>query len=379
MRILLFASLLSIAFSAVSPASGQAPTEERLHNELKAHATPLHAAGKAVLAREAGSHAYFLVGELHGENEIPDLLAELWPQLWQEGYRHVAAEVSPWAATHLQQDIHMDPTPVPGLWTRAQAAALNRFSDHGSVLWGCDIEEEQPGQLIEQVGRLNPGDSTIQRMTALIANGYKRSQAPDLLRLAQAAHPAHDANVGGESLWSSLLGTLRVEVLRSDPHTRYEASEARELVMKELFLQHRRQEPNGKVLLRIGRNHLHRGYDARGVSTLGNFVAEWAIGDGQSAVNVGVFAGGGKEHLAGETFDADERGDEPTFSLLASLAGTEATLFELRALRPILHAIPAEERTALEANLIYWSDSYDFLLCYPTVTPLMDAGADFHR
>jgi hypothetical protein len=35
--------------------------------------------------------------------------------------------------------------------------------------------------------------------------------------------------------------------------------------------------------------------------------------------------------------------------------------------------------TALEVNLIYWADSYDFLLCYPSVSPLMDSGADFRR
>jgi hypothetical protein len=146
--------------------------------------------------------------------------------------------------------------------------------------------------------------------------------------------------------------------------------------MKELFLRHRMQAPQGKVLLRFGRNHLHRGLDARGISTLGNFVAEWALSQGQSVVNVGVFAAGGKEHLAGQTFDADERQDELTFALLASLSGNSATLFSFRELRPVLHAIPAEKRTPLETNLIYWADSYDYLLCYPTVSPLLDASAD---
>jgi hypothetical protein len=146
--------------------------------------------------------------------------------------------------------------------------------------------------------------------------------------------------------------------------------------MKELFLAHREQAPQGKVLLRFGRNHLHRGLDARGISTLGNFVAEWALSNGQSVVNVGVFAAGGKEHLAGQTFDADERQDEATFALLAGLSGKEATLYDLRQLRPMLHGISAEKRTPLEVNLTYWADSYDFLLCYPSVSPLLDSSAD---
>jgi hypothetical protein len=142
--------------------------------------------------------------------------------------------------------------------------------------------------------------------------------------------------------------------------------------MKQLFLTHYRMTPDGKVLLRFGRNHLHRGYDARGVSTLGNFVAEWAFAEDKSVFNVGVFAAGGKEYLAGKAFDADERQDELTFALLANLAGTNATLFDLRPLRPLLHAIAGEKRSPLETNLIYWADSYDFLLCYPAVSPLAD-------
>lgn len=352
----------------------QLTTEDSLRKELTKHAEPLHGSGEALLLKEAQANQYFLLGELHGQVEIPELLSDLWPSLWQDRYRHVAAEVSPWAATHLQQSVADDPTPVVGLWTRAQASVVEQFASPGqSVLWGCDIEEEQPDQLIRHMAQLNPDDSSLNGMVALLASGYSRKQAPALLRLAESVHPANDVRVGGESLWKSTLDTLRVENLRSDPHTRYAASDARERVMKELFLTHFKQEPEGKVLLRFGRNHLHRGYDARGISTLGNFVSEWALAQGHSVFNVGVFAAGGKEYLAGKTFDADERQDELTFALLAILAGKEPTLFDLRTLRPILHSIPPEKRTVLEVNLIYWADSYDFLLCYPTVSPLRDS------
>ena len=57
-------------------------------------------------------------------------------------------------------------------------------------------------------------------------------------------------------------------------------------------------------MLRFGGNHL-RGYDARGVSTLGNFVAETALAQDTGLFRVGSFAAGGKKHLAGETFGAD--------------------------------------------------------------------------
>ena len=72
----------------------------------------------------------------------------------------------------------------------------------------------------------------------------------------------------------------------------------------------------------------------------------------------------------GETFDADERQDELAFALLAEIAKYPATLYDLRPVREVLHRIPREKRSALESNLIYWSDSYDALICYKTVTPL---------
>jgi hypothetical protein len=370
-RLVLVLCLIPLLVPARS-VSDQDAVEESIHHELVAHSTQLRTSGKALLLQEANAHQYFMLGELHGEVEIPQLIADLWPALWREGYRHVAAEISPWVATLLEKSTADASIPIIGLWTREQASTIRKFArPREPVLWGCDIEEIQPDQLIRRMARLNPQDSDLHKMVDLISAGYSRKQAANLLRLAESEHPAQDVVPGGESLWASTLNSLRVEALRANTHTRYEASGTRERVMKELFLSHSKQEPEGKVLLRFGRNHLHRGYDARGVSTLGNFVSEWAIAQGRSVFNVGVFAAGGKEHLAGETFDADERSDEPAFALLASLAGSDPSIYDLRPLRPLLHSIPPGKRTALEANLLYWADGYDLLLCYPTVSPLL--------
>ncbi|MDT7815899.1 MAG: hypothetical protein QOJ42_5815 [Acidobacteriaceae bacterium] len=74
--------------------AAQNATDESIRKELTLHARVLHASGEAVLLEEASEHQYFLLGELHGENEVPNLLSDLWPALWRAGYRHVAAEVS---------------------------------------------------------------------------------------------------------------------------------------------------------------------------------------------------------------------------------------------------------------------------------------------
>jgi len=137
MRHAIFLYVVQLCVTA-SALVAQGTTDQVIRKELVGHAGILSTSGKEVLLREAAQHQYFLLGELHGENEIPHLLSAIWPVLWRMGYRHVAAEVSPWAATHLQRSAAEDPTAVPGLWTRVQAAELLRFATPGqSVLWGC--------------------------------------------------------------------------------------------------------------------------------------------------------------------------------------------------------------------------------------------------
>jgi hypothetical protein len=148
-------------------------------------------------------------------------------------------ELSPWAVEHLDQ--------AKGLWTQDQAAVVNQFArTKQDVLWGCDIDEGQPERLIAEMAKLNPDDATLEQMMAITAQGYNRKQAPQLLVLSEAEHPANDVTIGGISLWSNIRQTLRVEALRSNPDTRLGASEAREVVMKELFPSHYRQGPRAK-------------------------------------------------------------------------------------------------------------------------------------
>src|SRR6185503_10300874 len=80
----------------------------------------LNGDGRAFLLDEARASSLFLLGERHGENEIPALLHALWPEMRRTGYGHVAAEVSPWAARELQNG-PVDAPPLASLWTREDA------------------------------------------------------------------------------------------------------------------------------------------------------------------------------------------------------------------------------------------------------------------
>jgi len=324
--------------------------------------------GRAFLLNEAARASFFMLGELHGESEIPALIRSLWPSMWEAGYRHVAAEISPWAANRLELGDRI--VPIVGLWTQSEATFVTSLKkDRVPVLWGCDIEEAQPHLLIRELAAANPKNEKLQRARDMVKSGYQRAMAPTLLQVLKATVVANDPSVGGVSFQKNLVQTLEVETDRVTG-LRLSASLRREEVMKDLFHNYLATSGKTKVFLRFGRNHLHRGIDRRGVSTLGNFVAELAASEGRQTFNVAAFAGGGKIRLGGPASDFDERGDDPAFAFLASIARYRATVFDLRPLRVALHRLPESKRSAIETSLVYWVDSYDAMIFYQEVTPL---------
>ena len=360
--------LAIVLVSAVCGTSSRGQVVETVPVSLQQSQYDLSTDGRAFLLKEAASASFFMLGELHRENEIPALIRAMWPSMWEAGYRHIAAEVSPWAADRLEFGDGV--VPVLGLWTQPEATFVTSLRrDRTPVLWGCDIEEAQPHLPIRELAAANPDSKELRAAVDTVSDGYQRRMATLLLPLVKAASVVTDRQVGDFSLRASLVQTLEVEADRFAGAS-LAASVRREGVMKDLFRQRWVGAGRAKVFLRFGRNHLHRGIDRRGVSTLGNFVAELAAAEGLTAFNVAAFAGGGKFRLLGPPVDLDERGDDPAFAYLASIARYPATVFDLRPLRQMLHRLPARQRSAIEASLVYWADSYDAIVFYREVTPL---------
>ena len=117
-----------------------------------------------------------------------------------------------------------------------------------------------------------------------------------------------------------------------------------------------------------GQNHLGRGIDRRGVSTLGNFIGEFAIAEHAQSFHLELFAAGGQIAFRG-LLDIDQRKDELSFDVLASAARFPATVFDLRPLRPLLRRTPVDKLSPREASLLYSADAYDAIVCYRQVTP----------
>jgi len=378
-----FLIVIYAALACLSPLEAQrGKNADSISTQLEKQQYDLSTDGKQFLLSEGRQASFFLLGELHGENEIPALLRELWPQMWRDGYRNIAAEVSPWAAAQLEFAPADGGPKIQGLWSKDEAQFVHSFSNsRRPVLWGCDIDEMQPHFMIRELAARNPHIPALREIVEMTKTGYDRTMAPELLKLAKGARDIKDETINDSSLYENVVATLEVEVDRFN-QARLSASLRRESLMKNLFLVH--YEKNGrtglqpKIFLRFGRNHLHRGYDRRGVSTLGNFVAEFALAHHKTSFHVAAFAAGGRGFLAGKPFEADERQDDPAFELLASVARYPATVFDLRPLRSILHQTPDKDRSDAWKSLIYWADSYDAIICYREVTPLKDPPSTLH-
>ncbi len=330
--------------------------------------------GKTFLLDEADQAAFFLLGELHFTKEIPDLLTGLWPDLWRSGYRHVAAEMSPWAASRAEFPRDGAAMSFVGLWTAAEVELVTglKQEEASAVLWGSDVEVILPHLILRDLAGENPDNPHLQATVEATAGGYRRSQASllgELLERAAAVQPALSEDL---HTFGNLARAFAIDTDRFGGE-RLKASSRREEAMKELFLSHysaHAEATGAKVLVRLGRNHLHRGIDRRGVSTLGNFIAEIAAARGLTSFHLAAFGAGGQIRSGFATVDADETPHDPAFELLASLARHPATVFDLRPARPALHAIPLNKRSAAEGSLVYWADSYDAVICFREVTPL---------
>jgi hypothetical protein len=339
--------LLLIAVSL--PVNGQGAKD--LDRLLDSSQFDLAAGGREFLSGQVSRASFLLVGGLHGDNETQALFQSMMPSLG-EGPTLVVTEMSPWAAGRL-------------------SAAIPDSA--GVRLRGVDIEASQLPRLIREIAAANPESRPLQDMLALVKDGYQRTLASDLLLLAHRIGDVKDSSPGGVPLAVLLTRTLEVEADRSRPETAdLQASVRRERVMKDFFLTHYRAAAGAgakpKVAAVFGRNHLHRGIDRRGVSTLGNFITEFATAEGAETFNVALFAAGGKVALGGVR-EFDERSADPAFGHLASVARYSATVFDMKPLREPLQKIPAAVRTPVQQSLLYWANSYDAVVCYREVTP----------
>ncbi len=396
--------LVALCASPAAPFAAQSPTLAdylaRSASELTVREGSLGGPGAELLRREATRSQFIFLGEEHGIAEIPQFAAALWRTLPPLGYRHVALEQGPWVIAQADRYVRFGDAAAMQTYRASLVAHLQYDSDESIaflaalrptargakslVVWGLD-QEMRAAPLLRRLLALAPNVQTRQAVQATL----KRAEAADKLGQSSLLGYAHDIVTLRQAFSTrttpeakQLLDLMEMSnrIYENDRQaskelTGFEANRAREDMMKDIFLRNYRAaqragELKPRVLLQLGAWHGMRGLSPTSISSLGNFVAEFARGENSQMFNLAVTCGkGGRK--SGNKEDAGKElpcgADEAEWAQpLLKAARWQWTLFDLRTLRPAVHAgvIKAPEPLA---SLVF---QYDALLLIAGTTPM---------
>jgi hypothetical protein len=369
-----------LSFSSVA-AQQPALSEYLSHNATQIILTNgrLSGPGAELLKREASRSQFVFLGEEHGIAEIPQFAAALWRELLPAGFRHVALEQGPWIISRADRYIRFGDAKAMKTY-RASVVPLLQFDSSESldffealrpagrgagapVVWGLD-QEMRASPLLRRLLELATTEDARNVIRPILARAElsdKPGQSnlmgyqPDIDSIRRVFGSA--APVEARQILDFMEISNRIyenDRRASNAPTGYEANREREDMMKDLFLRNyrlaqRNGEPKPRVILQFGAFHGMRGYSPTNVSSLGNFVAEFARGGGSRMFNLAITCGrngkrSGVNEEAGKELPCGADEAEWAKPVLKA-ASWPLTLFDLRPLRPLLYAgeIKADE------------------------------------
>ncbi|HEX5727221.1 MAG TPA: hypothetical protein VFX98_17220, partial [Longimicrobiaceae bacterium] len=309
-------ALLAAALCAL-PAALPAQPDSALAAALREHRHTLgiDAAGRltgpgARLLLDAGrASQFFLVAEEHGVAQVPQLATALFRELAPHGYRHLAIETGHATAAQLNRlALEADPEQATGAWVRAHwpgvfffnlreearllAEAVAAAGRRDDVLWGVDYDIMADRWVLLRLRELAPtpaargaaerlkahADSLLEAALAAGNPGMVLMFAPSAARVAEvrrAYAPAPGSEA--EAILELMEETLRINAAWREGRF-HESNVLRAAHLKRRFMQHYRRagEPEPRVMVKLGANHLMRGRNWTNTFDLGTLAHELA-------------------------------------------------------------------------------------------------------
>jgi hypothetical protein len=368
----------------------------------------LSGTGAQVLQSAIAQSRFVLLGDDHGLAQAPELWAAVCNAAGPERFQTMAIEEGPLAAAELER------------WARrrdglAQLAAFERaFPESITVynsreefemlqqcaraaqsefhLWGLNQEAAGAGGLIlsrvlaSRVGK--EARPAMQQLLQKNDEAYRKAVqsgrifdlfviAADDKELARgAALLQKDGSPEAQSLFRSLVESH--EIHRTSPAD-YGNARRRERLMKTLFADNYTRAASTaaappKVLLKFGAYHVYRGLNPVHGSGIGNYVAEFAEGQGAQSLHIRLMAVKGSQPVHPRVGQPAQlrrfnRDVEPAArylqAMFSHLLRSDWTMFDLRPLRQDVNA-PGGAMTPDLATLVF---GYDILVIVPEGTP----------
>ena len=364
----------------------------------------LSGTGAQVLRSAIAQSRFVLLGEDHGLAQTPELGAAICNAAGRERFHTMAIEEGPLAAAELENLSRRQ----DGL--SQLAAFARRFNVHKSReefemlqqcaraaegefhLWGLSQEGLGAGGLILSRILESPlGEASRSAMRQLFQkneDAYRKAlesgRIADLFMLSAddqdlargAAVLQRDGNPEAQSLFASLIESH--EINRTSPAD-YDNARRRERLMKTRLAAHyaraaRTAATPPRVLLKFGALHVYRGLNPVRGKGIGNYVAEFAEGQGAQSLHIRVLAVKGSQPIyprVGQPAQLrpfnleDDPRSHYLQPILSNRLQSDWTLFDLRPVRRDFNALKGATNPDL-ATLIF---GIDLLVIVPEGTP----------
>jgi hypothetical protein len=368
----------------------------------------LSGAGAHVLRSAIAQSRFVLLGEDHGMAQTPEFWAAVCTAAGPERFHTMAVEEGPLVAAELERwagrpdglaqlaafkKTFPDSINVSG--AREEFDMLQQCARVGQNefrVWGLNQEMSgAAGLVLSRVLASGIGQKARPAMQQLLHQNdeaYRKAVQSgsmfDLLMIAAddkelaggAALLLKDGSPEARSLFASLVESH--EINRTSP-AEYGNARRRERLMKTLFAANYERAAAGaaappKVLLKFGAYHVYRGLNPVHGSGIGNYVAEFAEGQGAQSLHIRLAAVKGAYPIhprVGEPpqlrpFNLEEQpGSRYLQPMFSNLLRSDWTMFDLRPLRQDLNAPGGTMHPDL-ATLVL---GYDILVMIPHGTP----------
>lgn len=320
----------------------------------------LSGAGYDWIEDKAKNSSFLLFGETHRVREIPLVVSAVYRQLFNQGYQYLALEMEPWMAQKLSSDSLLGrKSKVKGQVLKNPSAIAFSYNEELKMIaeTGKQFSGKGTGQAIWGLDNAFGGEHLVRRLKSLAPNETAATYAKQVLKKARKSKDGHEYISEADQsedfqklreLYSPIKGSEEEQILdlleisnrvfynfrlaysiKKDRMTAYANRKEREEWMKDQFLkQYRSAKEAGvsdpKVIFKFGGAHVEPGIAPNLVTTLGNFVREFAITQGTQATSIAIYCYNKKTC---NQLESKELGP------LARLVGDKITLFDFQSIR----------------------------------------------
>ncbi len=280
--------------------------------------------GLSFLKKEANSSQFFMVGELHGNQETPAFISALLSPLKEEGYGYLALEIGPYSNYKITEIMNNGginelarfysaysngrEIPVPFFNILDEAEMFKKALKEDFTTWGVDQEFVFSAPYFFDdiynhiVKRKHPSE------TSAYTQDYKNAARTIKELLRSEDRNRYQQIFSDPDINAFLLKSLGYDKLTDDKikalqHTwriyedhalrrSYRNNNTRIELIKRYFTQQykeaHKEEEYPKVLVKMGSMHTVYGYTALGIYDIGNYLRELAIFNGSKSFNIAL-------------------------------------------------------------------------------------------